>query len=267
MLTEATSDQAPLEDIRSLVQDVLIQNSVILSPASFNALLSSIDTSDSVTLATQLSFLDNCITRLVKKPVLYLDLVQSLVGDGQENLSLLVGVISEQWPFVVKSGQSDKQVVVSSWISRLLGLLNVVGEDEKALKAVRDAVIDNMENKKVRSALKKAFKHAKEAGEQNDNGHTLVTANGSSKSESQIQASRVDLTEMFGALPVESESRPVLNRWEREEIELTLEKGHIGELMLCLCSEYEEIRRQANAAISRFMVKIRVSVPILTYKK
>ncbi|PGH35673.1 nucleolar pre-ribosomal-associated protein 1 [[Emmonsia] crescens] len=259
VLTEATSDQAPLEDIRSLVQDVLIQNSVILSPASFNALLSSIDTSDSVTLATQLSFLDNCITRLVKKPVLYLDLVQSLVGDGQENLSLLVGVISEQWPFVVKSGQSDKQVVVSSWISRLLGLLNVVGEDEKALKAVRDAVIDNMENKKVRSALKKAFKHAKEAGEQNDNGHTLVTANGSSKSESQIQASRVDLTEMFGALPVESESRPVLNRWEREEIELTLEKGHIGELMLCLCSEYEEIRRQANAAISRFMVKIRES--------
>ncbi|OAX83914.1 hypothetical protein ACJ72_01727 [Emergomyces africanus] len=260
VLIESTSDQAPLEDIKRLVQDVLTHNSVIVSPASFSALLSSIDASDSAILATQLSFLDNCITRLVKKPVLYLDLVQSLVGGRcQEKLSLLVGVISEQWPFVAKSGQLDKQEIISGWISRLLGLLNVAGEDEKALKTVRDEIIDSMDTKKGRSVLKKTFKHAKETGDQNGISHTLVTTDVTSKPESRVRTSHVNLTEVFGTLLVESESHPVLNRWEREEIELALEKGHIGELMLCLCSEYEEIRRQASAALSRFMVKIRES--------
>ncbi|KLJ07129.1 hypothetical protein EMPG_17381 [Blastomyces silverae] len=259
VLTNTATVQAPIDDIKSLIQDVLIQNSVILSPASFNALVLSIDASDSAALATQLEFLDNCITRLVKKPVLYLDFAESLVGGGEENLSLLVCVVNEQWPFVVKSGQRDKQAIISSWISRFFGLLTVAGEDKRALKTVRDSVISSVENKKARSALKDAFKNAKEAVDQNGNGHTLVTADASSKSDTQDQGPVVNLTEMFGALPVESESHPVLNRWEREEIELALEKGHIGELMLCLCSEYGEIRRQASAAISRFMVKIRES--------
>lgn len=262
-----TTIQAPIQDIKSLIQDVLIQNSVILGPASFNALLLSIGVSDRAALITELSFLDNCITRLIKKPVFYLDLAESLVSSGQENLSLLVSVISEQWPFVIKSGQPDKQTAISSLISRLLGLLHVAGEDEEALMRVFDSVIDSTENRKARSALKNAFKHAKLAVDKDGNDRKLITAVVSPTFESQVQRPRVNLTEIFGELPVESESHPVLNRWEREEIELALEKGHIGELMFSLCSEYEEIRRQAGAAIPRFMVKIRVRIPTSRTKK
>ncbi|EEH06735.1 conserved hypothetical protein [Histoplasma capsulatum G186AR] len=259
VLTEMTTIQAPIQDVKILIQDVLIQNSVILGPASFNALLLSIGVSDRAALITELSFLDNCITRLIKKPVFYLDLAESLVSSGQENLSLLVSVISEQWPFVIKSGQPDKQTAISSWISRLLGLLHVAGEDEGALMRVLDSVIDSTENRKARSALKSAFKHAKLAVDKDGNDRKLSTTVVSPTFESQVQRPRVNLTDIFGELPVESESHPVLNRWEREEIELALEKGHIGDLMFCLCSEYEEIRRQAGAAIPRFMVKIRES--------
>ncbi|EEH22571.2 hypothetical protein PABG_04782 [Paracoccidioides brasiliensis Pb03] len=255
VLTESSS-QTPFEDIKALVQDVLIQNSVILNPGSFNALLSSVNRSSNATLTAELSFLDNCITRLVKKPVLYLELAQSLVGSGQENLSLLVGVINEQWPFVANSGELDRQVTISGWIGQLLGLLSVAGEDENALKSVRDAAVDITENKKARLALRKAFKHAKAIVDENVKNHKPVNGDVSTQLESESRASRVDLTEIFGAVPVESDSHPALNRWEREDIEFALEHGHVGELILCLCSEYEEVRRQASSAIHRFMAKI-----------
>ncbi|PGH02951.1 hypothetical protein AJ79_07488 [Helicocarpus griseus UAMH5409] len=255
VLTEASED-SPAEDIKTLVQDTLLQNSVVLSPASFDALLSSIDTSDSTALAVQLSFLDNCITRLVKKPVHYSDIAQSLVREGAENLSLLVGAINEQWPFVVKSGQSDKQATISAWIARFLGLLSAAGEDEKGLKTVRDVVIESTENKKERSALKKAFKHAKEADDKNEDDHKAGSADVVSKLEAQSKVSRADLAEMFGTVPVEGESHPALNRWDKEEIELSLEQGNVGELLRCLCSNYGEVRKQASGAIARFMAKI-----------
>ncbi|KAK2807477.1 hypothetical protein FQN51_003304 [Onygenales sp. PD_10] len=257
VLTQS-NDNAPLEDIKALVQDVLVQNSVVQKQSSFNALLSSVDASYNAVLTTQLSFLDNCVTRLVKKPVLYSDLAESLVDGREQNLSLLVAVINEQWPFVVKAGHSDKGTIIAGWIARLLGSLNAAGEDETGLKAVRDTVSDATENKKARSALKKAFKNTGVTGDI-AGGDVVMTDADDSKPAASSTKTHVDLEQLFGTLPVEGESHPALNRWEREEIELALEQGHIGELMLCLCSQYEEVRRQATSAISRFMAKIQES--------
>jgi nucleolar pre-ribosomal-associated protein 1 len=68
----------------------------------------------------------------------------------------------------------------------------------------------------------------------------------------------VDLDEIFGSLPTEGTSHNALHKWEREEIEAALEQGHIDELILCLCSEHEEVRRQAVANLVRFMAKLKV---------
>src|SRR5690606_24339801 len=73
------------------------------------------------------------------------------------------------------------------------------------------------------------------------------------------------LPEEFGKLPIEDETHSALHRWEREDLEASLDHGYVGELFLCLCSEHEEIRRQAFAAIGRFMVTVKVSAKFSRY--
>jgi nucleolar pre-ribosomal-associated protein 1 len=105
--------------------------------------------------------------------------------------------------------------------------------------------------------LKKAFKNTREESD-------IAEIKSESESKSRQKTAteetlREDLLEKFGGLPVEDESHSGLYRWERNEIEVSLEQGYVGELVLCLCSEHEEIRRQASVGLSRFMFKIKVS--------
>lgn len=69
----------------------------------------------------------------------------------------------------------------------------------------------------------------------------------------------VDLDEIFGFLPTEGTTHNALHKWEREEVEQAVEQGRIAELILCLCSQHEEVRRQAFANLVRFMAKLKES--------
>ncbi|KKA16189.1 Ribosome biogenesis protein Urb1 [Rasamsonia emersonii CBS 393.64] len=68
-----------------------------------------------------------------------------------------------------------------------------------------------------------------------------------------------DLSGMFGDLPTEDKNHAALHKWEHDEIDVAIEKGRIRDLMLCLCSEHEEVRRQAFVGVSRFMAKLKES--------
>lgn len=252
-----TSDKASLKPISALLGNVLMEGSVLVSAeTSFEALLSSLESSGSESIPTQLGFLGNCICRIVKKPAHYEDLVSSLLSHSSGSLSSLVAAINEQWPFIVKANDTSREQAVASWIALLLGELRRTGEDEKALKYVRDSLIDLTESKRTRSIFKKALKRTAEIDDEDE-----IMADQEldhTRSQAKRAATLGNLSSTFGSLPTEGDNYTELRKWESDEIGLAIEKGRIGELILCLCSEHEEIRRQAFAAITRFMAKLKV---------
>jgi nucleolar pre-ribosomal-associated protein 1 len=251
-----TSDKDSSKEIENLLTTVLRENSIIQSSSAFSSLLSSFDATDSENIQHQLAFFDNCACRIAKKPVHYDDLLSSLTDGENKPTSFIVAAITEQWPFVAKNGNAAAELAVSTWIARLLGKLKQAGEDLKILKAARDSVLQTVESKQLKSALKKALKDTDEAA--NNDG---MSQNGESRSEAHAQkdkAAQVDLREIFGTLPTESKTHNELHKWEKEELEIAVEQGRISDLMLCLCSEHEEVRRQAFANLNRFMAKLRV---------
>ncbi|KAE8423860.1 ribosome 60S biogenesis N-terminal-domain-containing protein [Aspergillus pseudocaelatus] len=251
------SSRDSLKDIEVLLKTVLTENSVLQDSGSYLSLVSSFETSDSGSLHHQLSFFDNCVCRVAKKPVHYQDLLGSLCEAVSKPVSPIVAAITEQWPFVVKSG-GDAESAVGAWIAKILGKLKGSGEDSKALKAARDTLVAATENKRTKSTLKKALKDTEEGPSQDSNRRESSTTQPTT-SRSNNEKSTVDLEEIFGTLPTEGTTHNALHRWEKEDIEISVEQGRVADLMLCLCSEHEEVRRQAFANITRFMSKIRES--------
>ena len=249
-----TSDKDSSRRISTLLKTVLVENSVLQSsPHAFTSILSSLENSESDALHQQLVFFDNCVSRVAKKPVHYLDLLQSLSSDSGTT-SALVAVVVEQWPFVVKAGDASTETAVGSWIASLLGNLKQAGESTKTLKAARDVLIEATETKKIKSLIKKSLKEADDVDAEDkmdiDSGSNVPKPN---------KAPTVDLDEIFGFLPTEGTTHNALHKWEREDIEEAVGQGHIAELMLCLCSQHEEVRRQAFANLIRFMAKLKES--------
>lgn len=249
-----TSDKTSSRRISALLQTVLVESSVLQSsPQAFTSVLSSLENSESDTLHQKLVFFDNCVSRVAKKPVHYLDLLQSLSPDSG-TVSALVAAIVEQWPFVVKAGDAANEAAIGSWIASLLGNLKQAGESIKVLKAARDALAEATETRKTKSLLKKCLK-----GNDADLDDKMeIDSDSNSPTESQ-KPPTVDLDEIFGFLPTEGITHNALNKWEREEIEEAVDQDHIAELMLCVCSEHEEVRRQAFANLMRFMAKLKES--------
>lgn len=244
--------------MNSLLQDVLTQDSILAQPKSFEALMHSIQSMDGQTPIPWL-FIDNCLTRLAKRPVPYLDQVESLPREKSPQISPILVVIREQWPFIVKAQNDENEVSTAAWISTFLGCLKACGEDTKALSSVRDRILDETKFKKSRSLLKGAFDHDIEV-ERHEDPETDTPTNGTETSSKSEAAQGVNLSDVFGQMQTSDESHAGLHKWEREDLELAIDQGYIGNLILCVCSEHEEIRRQAMAGLSRFMAKLKVSV-------
>jgi nucleolar pre-ribosomal-associated protein 1 len=249
-----------MRQILDLLQNVMVENSILFhSRSSFNALLVSLKDTQSDTLPICLEFLDNCLCRIAKKPVHYRDLAVSLTEGRSEKLSSLVAAVKEQWPFVIKANDALKEKTLASWAALLLRQLKQAGEDGKALKAARDHLMELSEEKKTRSILRKALRGS-DGTDSDDEDMIDPSSQAPPPTASKLST---DLLDMFGALPTESKNHTALYKWEGEELELAVEQGRVKDLMLCLCSEHEEIRRQAFAAITRLMAKLKVRlIPI-----
>lgn len=252
-----TDDEASTKELRELLENVLVEHAVLSKPHdSFEALIASLKESEPENLPPQLQFLDNCLCRIAKKPVHYEDLAASLLSDSNAPLSVLVACVLEQWPFILKSKDIEKEQSVARWVASLLKHLKLVGENKKALKSVRDSLSELSETKKTKSIFKKSLKGSDE--QVNDQAPEPVDSSSQPKSRAPTGPASTGLLDMFGPLPVESQDHAELYKWEKEEVDIAIEQGRIGDLMLCLCSEHEEIRRQAFAAVTRLMAKLQV---------
>ena len=252
-----TSGKVPLRRIYDLLSAVLVENSILQdSSSSFASLISSMEPFKSESLKHMLGFLDNCICRGAKRPVQYIDMAASL-SENASSVSPLVAAMIEQWPFLLRGGDTSSAADVAAWIAGFLGRLKQAGEDARSLHRACKIMLEASESKQIRSSLKEAFK-SKDV-EPVHGGTDTGDDQKNDPEQKETCGEHVDLIGIFGPLPTESETRHELHRWEKEEVVVAVEEGHIAKLMLCLNSEYEEVRRQAFMNLCRFMQKVKVS--------
>lgn len=269
--------------IRSLLSDILQDQETLqtkTSPDALDALIASLGSTpgSSTPSAEVLEFLDDCLARFTKVPIKYFDDLDAMctrTGQSASDMgpfSNLLMTLVEQWPF--KGGQaatSKAADALAQWLSRLLYLLKLIGEDEKMLGYVRDALVGSA-NAAYKEVLKDAFlwKMGKEKAKEALKLATGADFSGSERSSTSPvpvstriqeaeQQSRTRYAVDLEAPPAEDEKHTGLTRWRKKELGEAVEDGDIGELILCLCSEHGEIRKQAINNIRQLTATIKFS--------
>jgi nucleolar pre-ribosomal-associated protein 1 len=227
-----------------------------------------------------LDFLDDCCARFMKGPIKYFDDKETMSAKGPQSevplgpLSPLLLTLVEQWPF--KGGKDEKGNPAESlaqWLSKLLYLLKLIGEDDSLLELVRDALTTSAAPA-YQEVLKDAFlwKMGKEKAKA-----ALKLATGADFSGSERSSASPIPTEQRKAPvgpttainlelpPKEDEKHAGLNRWRKKDLEESIENGDIGELLLCLCSQHAEIRLQAVLNIRQLIGKIDVCTTLFPH--
>lgn len=220
-----------------------------------------------------LEFLDDCCARFIKSPIKYFDDLDALRARHSEQewtpgpFSPLLMTLVEQWPF--RGGKSEKGNLaepLAQWLSKLLYLLKLVGEDETLLELVRDSLASSADQA-YQQVLKDAFqwKMGKEKAKEALKLATGADFSGSERSSTSpmpMEPPREppkDVPTLDLELPPEeAENHTGLNRWRKKDIEESIDDGDIGDLLLCLCSKHTEIRLQAVNNIRQLMAKIDV---------
>ncbi|KAF1846825.1 uncharacterized protein K460DRAFT_386959 [Cucurbitaria berberidis CBS 394.84] len=267
--------------IKSLLGAVLQDQEMLqtkTSPDALDALIASLGGSSvsSTPSAEALEFLDDCCARFIKVPIKYFDDLDAmcarscLATTDLGPFSPLLITLVEQWPF--KGGEtatSSTADPLSQWLSRLLYLLKLIGEDETILTIVRDALVESA-NQAYQDVLKDSFlwKMSKERAKEALKLATGADFSGSERSSTSPvpadepeQPAKARYEVSLEAPPKEDEKHTGLTRWKRKDLSEAIDDGDIGELLLCLCSEHTEIRLQAIHNIRQLMVTMGGSGP------
>ncbi|KAF2488089.1 ribosome 60S biogenesis N-terminal-domain-containing protein [Neohortaea acidophila] len=226
------------QTIRGLICYVLIENSIISSTAVCDALIASLIRLDDPTFAHVGAFLDDCFTRASRKPIKYVDDIEAIVpSHGEERASppsVLIAVLLEQAAFVLARPTPERDVS-ASWIATFSELVAAV-ESNTAVHTLVDKLKEQLGISSTRSAKGRLDYSTliKTVTLQ----ETLVEeTNGFDSDDSVIIP--------FKPPPEEREDHPELLKWAKKELDIALEDGAVDALILCLCSQYPEVRTQA----------------------
>ncbi|KAL8671196.1 MAG: hypothetical protein Q9168_004292 [Polycauliona sp. 1 TL-2023] len=216
-------------------------------------------------------FLDNCLIRLAKKTVKYdQDLLTLRVGikqtpthDADMVAGKLLVVVTEQWPFVQTSATIPDMENISHWLSRFLLVVVRNGGDAKFFDRIRGQVTRLTTLQQCQMWVKKgSVRHIAEGIDfevLERPGHTTLKE--TNLADRKILKAEVRKEEWQPPTPPasEGEDHPGLGKWKKLGIEEAIVEGAIEELMLCLCSRYGEIRRQALTELQRWMKALQTS--------
>jgi nucleolar pre-ribosomal-associated protein 1 len=171
----------------------------------------------------------------------------------------------EQWPFRGSDeAKSTAAEPLAQWLSKILYLLKLIGEDEKMLVGARDAMVESA-GQAYKDVLRDAFlwKMGKESAKEALKLATGADFSGSDRSTSspspateseQRNATRSDVN--LEAPSDEDEKHTGLTRWRKKDLGEAIEDGDIGDLLLCLCSKHAEIRLQAINSLRQLMATL-----------
>jgi nucleolar pre-ribosomal-associated protein 1 len=259
--------------IKNLLVDIIRDQEMFqiqTAPDALDALIASLSASSCGQSPLVLDFLDDCCARFSKGPIKYfddLDTLRAKLSEANSDIgpfSPLVLALVEQWPF--KGGKSEKNnpaEPLAQWLSKLLYLLKLIGEDEHTLELVRDALVDSAD-KPYKEVLQDSFlwKMGKEKVKEALKLATGADFSGSERSSTsptppEEQPAAKVLPAINLELPPEEDERHAgLNRWRKQEIDESIEDGHVGDLLLCLCSKHPEIRIQAVSNIRQLVAML-----------
>ena len=270
------------EHVESLLQSIIRDHSILQRKTKTPALAALKaclrDKEDQKALPELYTFLDNCILRLVRKPIKYrgdADKFSKEISrsagpsDGKGSpISLLHFTLLEQWPFLVEAGEHKTIENVAFFLSGYLYCSEAIGEDAAILQAVRNRMWKLIAKKPYASLLDEHFRKSthEELSKDLRNGSKRVgDATAEAVEEMQDHKNHQappppDPFILDSELPEENEDHPGLNRWSTEDIEVAIEDGAVGELLFCLCSKHSEIRKQALVNIRILLAKLKVSM-------
>lgn len=258
------------DPVRALLRS-LGKDSALLRPdtqvVSIDVLVLSLRTTQEWVASNSLySFLDNCILRFVRKPVKYYDNLTSLLAAAPEgidttNVDLLLITILEQWHFYLTTAAPAAVRNVAEWLVRYLDFLMRCGCNFIVLSQIRDSLAAEVKDEDCHALLQNALKNSTESSidELKDKYESM--------SEMQVKAVTLhtpadDLVLTGPAMPPpppeEDENHLGLNKWTLRNVPDAVGDGSVAELILCLCSEHQDIRKQALVGLRTLVQKIKV---------
>lgn len=224
-------------------------------------------------------FLDHCILRFVRKPVHYYNTLASLIVAAELDIDprrcqvdLLLITMVEQWPFLVKSEDIPTVTHVSKWLVRYIGVTNLgngyaehlstQGETTRLLSQILDQLKVEVQDISCSAIFDNVFKERPESGTAQDSvaADTLIEARRIPRRAISPLKTLPNPSREFlpPGPPEEHENHPGLHGWTRYEVQDAISEGHVKGLILCLCSKYMEIRKQALTGVRAFMMKLEV---------
>lgn len=220
-----------------------------------------------VAASSVLGFLDDSVNRLMRKPIKYIDDLDALklkyanhkTEKTEKPLSLLIMPLFEQWQY-----RSDKKTDttqdnhIAEWLNLFLTILSHIGENEIFLSQVRQKIVNpgaidgdvtkktlQIEDGVLAKITDNLSLSSGDATNEETNSGTLT--NGLDRWVSEISMEEP---------PEEDRNHHGLNKWMQHDVEEIIEEGHAEKLLLCLCSQHPEIRRQALINVAKFSAKV-----------
>ena len=258
--------------IKALLRSIVDDTTVMTKHTTYHSLdtlvMSLQDCANAQAPDSLLEFVDNCLLRCSRKPVKYYDDLTTLVSAIKPrmdvevndcNIDLLLVTILDQWPFLVKSASIVVIGSATKWLVRYLDLLMASGSNLIVLSTFRDKFMSQVTDKENRSLLEEALREPARYNIElwetkksvQDKSINLVF---------QLPQSRSAMPEdsSIAELPVEGEDYSALSKWIQKETPEAIRDGAVGQLILCLCSKHEEIRKQAIIALRNFSRSLEV---------
>ena len=260
------------------LQSVCNENSILQKETptpALAALVSSLKTTAEFEASNVLyEFLDNCVNRLVRKSIKYCgdleECARHLDSDSaaakEKRVSLLLMVLVDQWPFFLRDNSNHEAKHVVYWVIRYIDISYHIGEDPDILSTIKGSFLSqtmdqdhappttNPPYEDSRDSALKSLLEAESVGRRrNDKQHASRMA------ESQAAATESDSKyDLEFQPPEERDEHPVISRCAKMNLAEAVDLGVVTQLMLCLCSKYGEIRKQAHVQVKVLQAKFKV---------
>lgn len=224
-------------------------------------------------------FLDNCILRLIKRPVKYYDDLTSLASKVESDIikiedcevNLLLLAVMEQWSFLVASASPSMIEDLVKWLVRYLDFSIQTGGHRILISHIRDNIksltIDGESCMKLSKALRQPAYYVTSHELQD-----LARSNRQISNDEVITHASSNTPALNEPWPmvgpsVEHEDHSALRSWIRKDIATAIRDGDIGQLILYLCSDQQDIRIQALVSLRKFMNGLEVACTPICYLK
>jgi nucleolar pre-ribosomal-associated protein 1 len=202
-----------------------------------------------------LQFIDDCLQRFVRRPIIYEDELEKLLNSSLRKngeikpISLWLMTLIEQWPFVAKT-RKESMGHIAQWLANFLSVLRNCGEDDGIMKLISEKLQESTEEKSLRGFFASCLNEEKGLQVPRDSMTTTTVEGVSSIQENYVAPDLSILT------PPKPPPVPNFAKFKIGDIATLVESSSLPNLLLSLSSEDLGIRIQALLAIEIFLPRL-----------